>query len=232
MARCRNIFLPNQVQDGANKMMVREGILARDQHFQKLISSLRQVADTIGNFKLIVRAWAVIASSTGESADIMKAREKALESGHRSSRAESLAVLAKTLAKAKRFGEARAIAFDITGLDAYWHAEARIWIARFSGKNTAEEPDIQNAHDAVEAIHTHELRNDARTDMHMLLSLQQKHAVHEHQYFDSLRALLGTLTELKELEDSHTVLPKHTSSFLYHKAMEITNRFFADAMRG
>ena len=197
--------------------------------FDRVIPRLRRVALDTSDFGLSLRALAVVASVTGEDGDIRVALEKAHEAVIRSSKAEALAVLVKILAEARHFLWARKIATEMSGLDSYWYAEARIWIARFS----AEESDIATAHKAVGAIHAHYVRVEAKHDMDILLSKKHHHTGRscDSRYYGHLDALLSALTELREFkDDAHCVRPRHTSAHLHHKANGAISWFFADLM--
>ncbi|MDP2741757.1 MAG: hypothetical protein Q8O66_03690 [bacterium] len=175
-----------------------------------------------------MRLAAVIASNTRNKTDINSAIDRAVNHGNANLRAGALAIVAKTLAEAGHFSEARRVVSEMAGMDAYWRAEARIWIARFSG----EANDIEDAETAVSNIHTSHIRNELRIDMENLVHNRPHHTgAHAYKHHSDLSSLQAVLSELRGMEDSHGVTPKHNSAFLRLKAQEIINRLFADAMK-
>ena len=200
----------------------------RDQLFDRVIASLRQAALDIEDFRLGIRLSAAIASVTHYAADVNLAVEKARVSGSKSLRAEALAIVTKTLAEAMHFAEARLVVLEMEGLDAYWKAEACIWIARFSGSTS----DVEAAKLAVSNISSTYLRNEVRADMENLLRLRHHHTgANKNKHHSDFKALQAIMSELKGLEDSHVVPPHFTSAHLRLKAQEIIARLFADAMK-
>lgn len=206
-------------------MMVRK---TAKELFDRVIASLRQAVHEMEDFRLSVRLAAAIASVTKTEQDIRLAIHKAAEHGNHSLRAEALAIVAKTLAEAGHIAQARSVACEMLGLDAYWIAEARIWIARFSGK--AE--DKQIAKNAISHINMPYLKNEASADLDSLLKRhhhtgQQK----EGKHLSDFKALQAILSELKGFEDRHAIKPRFTSAHLRLKASEIIDRLFAEAMK-
>lgn len=209
-------------------MMVRVGASVNDKFFNNVVASLRRLLPEIRDFNISVRLAAVIASNTRNKADIDSAIDRAVAHGSANLRAGALAIVAKTLAEAMHFSEARRVVLEMSGMDAYWKAEACIWIARFSG----EADDIKAAETAVSHIHTPYIRNELRIDMENLLHNRPHHTgVHAHKHHSDLRSLQAVLSELRGMEDSHGITPKHNSAFLRLKAQEIINRLFADALK-
>ena len=201
----------------------------QDQLFKNIITSLRKVASEIEDFRLGARLAAAIASVTKSRVDINLAVDRAKGHGSTSLRAEVLAVVVKTLAEGGHFSGARLIASEMVGLDAYWRAEAYIWIARFSG----DAIDIESAEVAVSHINTPYLRNELKTDMKNLLHQRHHHTEvrNENKHLSDFKALQTILAELKGLEDSHVVTPKFNSAYLRLMAQEIIDRLFAVAMK-
>ena len=193
------------------------------------IAQLRRLLTRIeDDFRLSVRLAAAIASVTHNKGDITMAVDKAKSHGNAGARAESLAIVVKTLAETGHFVEARFIAFDMIGLDAYWRAEAHIWIARFSG----DPNDIESAEIAVSDICSHHLRNEARTDLRNLLGRRRDQVgEHSRRHHPKIKVLRKILSELEDMEDSPSIAPKHTSAFLRLKAHEIIFRLLAEAVR-
>ena len=208
-------------------MMTAENV-GRDQLFDNVIASLRQAALDIEDFRLGIRLSAAIASVTHYTADVNLAIEKARGSKSKSLRSEALAIVAKTLAEAMLFDEARLVVSEMEGLDDYWIAEACIWIARFSGLTS----DMETAKSAVFRINAVYLRNEAEADMKNLLHRRHHHTgVHSNKHHSDFKALQAILSELKGLESSQRGTAKFTSSYLRLKAEEIIARLFADAMQ-
>jgi pentatricopeptide repeat protein len=192
----------------------------------RILNNLRKVADRIEDFRLAVRLKAVIACMTKEKADIVLALGKAKGHGsHQFVTAEALAIIVKVLAQAGRFDEARKIVGEMTGLDTYWHAEARIALARFSGnKNDAANADI-----AVSGIHSRELRNQARIDLKNAL---QKHRHLKSQpfapYLKELSDLLSQLDAFSEPDAAHLNV---NSAYLHAMVDHIIDWIFANVLR-
>jgi pentatricopeptide repeat protein len=192
----------------------------------KILNNLRKVADSIEDFRLAVRLKAAIACITREKADIVSALERAREHGsHRSVTAEALAIIVKVLAQAGRFDEARKIVEEMTGLDTYWHAEACIALARFSGNKN----DTAKAELAISGIHSRELRNQARIDL--------KNALQEHRHpkFQPFTPYLKELSELLFQLDAFSavdaVRSNANSAYLHAMADHIIDWIFANALR-
>lgn len=199
------------------------------QTFNNVIPRLRKIAGETSDFELSLKSLAVVASVTGEGGDIRLALHKAHQAGLPSSKAEALAVLVKILAEARRFEWARRIATEMLGIDRYWYAVARMWIAGFSG----EAEDIALAESAINSMNAGYLKVDARHDMAILLSKKHHHTgiSRDRKYYEHLTALLRALTELKAFEDdAHRVRPLHTSAHFYHQANGAISWFFADLM--
>lgn len=199
------------------------------QSFNKVIPRLRKIAGETSDFGLSLKALAVVASVTREGGDIRLALHKAHQAGLSSSKAEALTVLVKILAEARHFEWARRIATEISGIDRYCYAKARMWIVRFSG----ETDDVKVAEHAIDAMGAGHLKVYARHDMSILLSKKHHHTgiPRDHKYYEHLTALLRALTELKGFEDdAHRVRPQHTSAHYYHQANGAISWFFADLM--
>jgi len=194
---------------------------------EKVIESLRRLVSEIEDFRLGVRLAAAIASVTKNRSDINLALEKARGHGSKNLRAEAFAIITKTLAEARHFTEARLVASETVGLDAYWTAEAHIWIARFSG----DAGDIEAAKTCVFHINTPHIRNEARTDLENLLHKRPHHTGVHNKHYSDFKALQAILSGIKGLEDSHQIVPKFNSAHLRLKAQEIIDRLFADAMK-
>lgn len=222
------LFLADGKTQGEGIMMSQRD--TQDQIFNKTIASLRKAMHGIEDFSISVMLAAVIASITKNKTDINFAVDRASGHGNADARAEALFIIVKALAKARHFPEARSVVCEMTGLTAYWKAEAYIWIARFSG----EPNDIEAAKSAVSNVNAPYLRNELRVDMESLLH-QHPHYImakpQSHKHLPDLKALQAVLSELKGLEDSHRVTPKFTSAYLRFKAHEIIIRLFADATK-
>lgn len=212
--------------EGENEMT--DERVSQDQLFKNVVASLRRVASEIEDSRLGMRLAAAIASVTKSRIDVNLAVDRAKGHGSISLRAEALAVVVKTLAEGRHFTGARLIASEMTRLDAYWRAEAYIWIARFSG----EDADIKAAEVVVSHINTPYLRNELRTDMKSLLHHKHHHTEAKNdRHLSDFKALQAILAELKGLEDSHVVTPKFNSAHLRLIAQEIIDRIFAAAMK-
>jgi len=201
--------------------------IAKDQAFNKLVASLRRLVNEINDFRLGVRLAAAIASVTHNKHDIVVALDKAR--GHCSPhlRAEAMAILAKTLAEAHHLAEAREVASEMKGMDAYRQAVAHIWIARFSG----DPKDAEKAKSAVTDINAFWARIEAQSDLELL---SRKHHVGGHtcdRHQSDFHALKSILGEIVGMEDSHRIRAKFTSTYLRSKAEEIFSRLFAEALK-
>ncbi len=210
--------------------MLKESASDEEQLFQKTILLLRKEAEKLdkrGDVRISVFVWTSIASASGDKSDFAAALERAHLASHLPLKAENLAAVVKALAEARRFGEARVVSQELLGMDTYWYAESRMWIARFSG----EEVDIRLANEAIEGINSPHLRNEAKADAELLLRRKYHHTgAPKHKGLGDAKALLAALKELIALEDSHRVAPKFTSSYLRLHALELAIRILAKTM--
>ena len=199
-------------------------VAIHDQLFNKTIASARKAANEIDDPRLKVWAWAAIASITHNPSDLREAREKALKVDHYSLRAELLVVIAKSLAEARHFKEARETASMVQKLDQYWHAEAWIYIARFSG----EDKDAEQAEKAVSGINTPHLRAELMADA----KLREPSGPNGHFHqIDDLKDLVKALTEIKGFEDAHSVATEMSSAHLRFRVLKSMASIVAEAMK-
>jgi len=197
--------------------------------FNKAISGLRRIAQKTSDLELSLGALTVVAGVTGEDADTRLALERAHGPGNGSIKAKSLAVLVRILAEERKFPWAREVAIELSGMDNYWYAIARVWIARFSVDNE----DVDAAEQAVQNITASEVRVEVVHDMANLLSEKYHRAgtARDVKFYELLTALARSLTKLKGFEDdAHRVRPEHTSAHFHLEAESIIDSFFADLM--
>ncbi len=190
----------------------------------KMVSRFRKISENLNDFRIATRLASVIACITKEKKDIAFALEKAKGHSRQSSVAEALSIIAKTLAQAGRFKEAREVLLEMHGMDAYWVAESRIQLARFSG----DEDDIETAKDAVLNIRSHQMRNEAKIDLEM--AMNEHHRTSQKNMADILEELNAILRRLESFEDGNEVLPKANSAKLRLLAQTIIYHIFADMM--
>lgn len=196
------------------------------QIFNKAISRLRKIAAETSDAVLSQRALTVVAGITKKDADVWIALEKADQIGRCSLRVEPLSVLVRILAETGRLSWARKVANEISGVDTYRHAIARIWIARFS----AESEDRDAVDEAISKIRASYASVDAVHDRDILLSKKHHHTgiPRGSQFYERLMVLIRSLAELKGFEeDAHCVRPRHTSAYFCHEAESAINWFFA-----
>jgi len=172
----------------------------------KIFENIRGFAESTGDLGLAVRLLAIIACITKDKADITSALGKAREhSGHQSVTAEALAIIVRVLAKARRYDEARnivgnkkrGIAGEMVGKNAYWHTEAAIALARFSG----EADDEEEAKTLVSHIRDHGLRDEARGDLEIAGRRHNVEVLPANPIFQ-LAILAGELTDGRAKHDS------------------------------
>ena len=218
-------------QDGRNKAEVQSAEQRAESHremFNEVISQLRSLSANISDFRLKMRVLVVIANVTHQNSDIAVACEKAMENEHRGPRSEAMTIIVKALAEDRRFEEARKIAGSMVGMDNYWRASAKIWIARFSG----DQNDIVQAEEAVSDVASPEARNEARGDLELLVHKRHHHSVShaDHKHYALLMSLRTALSQLSGLEDNHLIAPQATSVSLRLTVQGIIERIFADAL--
>ena len=201
-------------------------VSAVEKPFEKVIVSLRRFVKEVDDFRMAIRLASAIAGVTHDRHDILFALHKAKSSQSSDLRSEGMAIVAKTLAEAQHFEDARKVVEEMVGANTYWKAEACIWIFRFSG----EDQDLKVAENAIDDIQTPYLRNEAREDLN-LLSKKYHRTGHQnpakhHSDFLALKALLAEVQSLKE--DSHKVRPRFNSVYLRFKTREIIDRVLAE----
>jgi len=198
------------------------------QTFEKALSSLRAVADEISDPRLLVDAWATIASISHKREDLLKARGYALETPYRIMRPELLVVITKILSQEGHFEEARRTIREIGPNENYWRAEGYVWLARFSGDHS----DINEAELAAEGINAPYLRNEVMIDIEILIRRKHHHTgVKAERHQEDVRSLRAVLARIKSFEDRHQAQLPMSSAYLRFKAEEITARVIAEEMR-
>lgn len=190
------------------------------------VKKLRAMAERLDDFRLTVRLLAVVAIVTQERHDVLHAVSMAREHiTHSDQVAEAMAIIAKTLAKAHRFEEAREVASQMEGMSAFWRAEAWVSIARFSGV----EKDQAQVADAIPHIRSHRLRDDVRHDLK--IALEKHHSGKIRSFSPDIVELNTILSRLEAFDDAHVVRPKLSSAHLRLLAKSVIDSIFAESMK-
>ena len=207
--------------------MLDDVVVAREiKPFDRVISALRTEVGRIRDFELAARCLAVVAGVTCNPVDIREAQEKINEGGN-FFRSKFLPLLVSALARNGHLKEARKIAREMIGLDAFWITIAWAFVARYSG----DESDRRSMQVALSNIHTPEARSWAVADCKFLAAKHTHKDKPKSWPLADIRSLLKIVRELQG-EDIHGAPIRRTRASLYHLVAEATSRFFNESMRG
>lgn len=167
------------------------------EHIEKTLRLAREIAGQIKDVRLRAEIITAIAIVSNDPKDIKAINEMIchIESPLRS---EAIVAIAKKLARAKKFSQARELVLGIPAKDNYWRAEACARIARYSRQPS----DFGHARRFALLVNTPSLQRDVLSDI--LRFERESDSVRAAKYNDNHRAafadLVDSLGRIRDLE--------------------------------
>jgi hypothetical protein len=169
------------------------------EHIEKTLEAARMIAEQTKDGRLRAEIVTAIAIVSNDPKDL-KAISETICHIDKPLRSEAIVAIAKRLAKAKRFAQARELVMGIPVKDYYWRAEACARIARYSRQAS----DFGQAKKFALSINTPALQRDIFFDIRRFE--QEPDSVSALKHSDSQKTafadLVRALTRLRELEAS------------------------------
>lgn len=186
---------------------------------EKSLESAREAARNISDdIHLAAEVWAVVASISNSPEDLQVINGLIAKTGPGAMRSEALAVIAKKLARNKKFPQAREMVNGIRLVDNYWRAYATLMIACHSRQAV----DFGRARQFASRI-SGDGREDKRKEMLDDIDRLEKnpglmHVPNEQIQESALRDLVASLTKLGVFEQAHTAISEISHAGLRARA--------------